>query len=95
MRLTPRQLQTTAPHSWSQWMGVCVTLHPLKHLQIVTVPGKVDACAILLQPSFGDPRGLDRLDRSGIPEGSIDSIDRGSLRGDPLGLGRLDRSGIP
>ena len=35
---------------------------------------------------------------SGIPEGSIDSIDRGSLRarstrsiGDPLGLDRLDR----
>ena len=39
---------------------------------------------------------------SGIPEGSIDSIDRGSLRarstrsiGDPLGLDRLDRSRIP
>ena len=30
--------------------------------------------------SIGDPLGLDRLDRSGIPEGSIDSIDRGSLR---------------
>ena len=56
--------------------------------------------------SFGDPRGLDRLDQSGIPgldrldrldgsgipEGSIDSIDRGSLKGDPLGL---DRSEIP
>ena len=27
----------------------------------------VVACAILPQPSFGDPRGLDRLDRSGIP----------------------------
>ena len=30
--------------------------------------------------SIGDPLGLDRFDRSGIPEGSIDSIDGGSLR---------------
>ena len=53
----------------------------------------VVACAILPQP------------HSGIPEGSIDSIDRGSLRarstrmtrsiGDPRGLDRFDRSGIP
>ena len=27
---------------------------------------------------------------SGIPEGSIDSIDRGSLRADPLGLDQID-----
>ena len=40
--------------------------------------------------SIGDPLGLDRLDRSGIPEGSIDSIHRESLRGDPLGLDRID-----
>ena len=33
-----------------------------------------------------------RLDRSGIPEGSIDSIDRGSLRARST---RTDRSGIP
>ena len=62
------------------------------------------------QPSVGDPRGLDRLDRLGIPEGSIDSSDLGSLRarsidrldrksiGDPLGLDRsidrLDRKSI-
>ena len=31
------------------------------------VSWNVDACTILRQPSFGDPRGLDRLDRSGIP----------------------------
>ena len=43
----------------------------------------VVACAIMPQR---DPRELDRLDRSEIPEGSIDSIDRGSLRA---------RSGIP
>ena len=50
--------------------------------------------------SIGDPLGLDRLERldpSGIPEGSIDSIDRGSPRArstrsiaDPLGLDRLE-----
>ena len=91
-------------------MDGCVTLQPPKPRQIVTVPGKVDACTILPQPltpstlcrgsararstrSIGDPLGLDRLERlnrSGIPAGSIDSIDRGSLRGDPLGLDRID-----
>ena len=34
--------------------------------------------------SVGDPRGLDRLDRSGIPEGSIDSIDSNRSIGAPL-----------
>ena len=59
--------------------------------------------------SIGDPLGLDRRDRSGIPKGSIDSIDRGSLRARSIdrstrskvdrGSTRLDsiesRSGIP
>ena len=51
-----------------------------KARQIVTVPGKVVACPILPQPSFGDPRGLDRLE----------SIDQRSLRGGPLWLGSGD-----
>ena len=76
-RLTPRQLQTTTPRS--QWLGVCDPTTP-KPRQIVTVSWNVDACTILPQP-------LTPSTLSGIPEGSIDSIDRGSLRGDPLGLG--------
>ena len=40
---------------------------PTKTCQIVTVPRKVDACAILPQPSFGDPRGLESKSRWGIP----------------------------
>ena len=89
MRLTPRQLQTTAPTPWSQWMGAWApttpqTLSNSDHTTPQTpsnsaVSLNVDACTILPQP-------LTPSTLSGIPEGSIDSI------GDPLGL---DRSGIP
>ena len=86
MRLTPGQLQTTGPHPPVTTVGCMRPYNPPKPRQIVTVSWNVDACTILPQP-LNPP--------SGIPEGSIDSIDRGSLRGDPLGLDRLDRSGIP
>ena len=66
--------------------GLCVTLQPPKPRQIVRCLGMLTHARSYLNPL--DPR-------SGIPEGSIDSIDRGSLRGDPLKLDRLDRSGIP
>ena len=108
MRLTPRQLQTTAryppaPTDVMEW--VCVTPNPPKTRQIVTVPRKVDACAILPQPFQRSPRA-----------GSIDSnrikVDRGSLRArsidrlesksrSEITLGSIDRlesksrSGIP
>ena len=64
------------PNEW-----VCVTLQPPQTPSNSAVSWNVDACTILPQP-------LNPL--SGIPEGSIDSIDRGSLRGDPLGLDRLE-----
>ena len=64
---------------WEGWggvgMAVCDPTTP-KPRQIVRCLGMlthgvssvpVVACAILLQPSSGDPLGLDRLDQSGIP----------------------------
>ena len=60
--------------------------------EIVTVPGKVDACAILPQPSFGDPRGLDRLESIGDSRG-LDLLEL--LDGDPQGLDRLELIGDP
>ena len=79
MRLTPRQLQNPHPPTpRSQWSGVWDPQSPNSPSN--SEGGwNVDACTILLHP-------LNPL--SGIPEGSIDSIDRGSLRGDPLGLDR-------
>ena len=63
MRLTPSQLQTTAPQS--QWIGAWAPTTPKtpsnSDAVTVTVPWNVDACTILPQPL------------SGIPEGSIDS----------------------
>ena len=65
---------------------VCVTLQSAKPRQIVRRLGMLTHARSYLNPL------------SGIPEGSIDSIDRGSPRarstrsiGDPLGLDRLDR----
>ena len=93
MRLTPRQLQTTPPHppvTMVRCPGPYNLPKPPKPRQIVR-------CLIMLTHarSYLNPR-------SGIPEGSIDPIDRGYPRarstrsiGDPLGLDRLDRSGIP
>ena len=63
--------------------------NPLKTPLNSAVSLNVDACTILPQPpqpSVGDPRGLDRLDRGSLRARSI---------GDPRGLDRLDRSGIP
>ena len=62
------------------------TLQPPKPRQLVRCLRMLTHARSYLNPStphplnpVGDPLGLDRLDRSGIPEGSIDSI------GDPLG----------
>ena len=89
MRLTPRQLQTTAPPPTptprSQWIGAKPpTTHQTPSNSAVSC--NVDACTILPQPLTP----LNPLSR--IAEGSIDSIDRGSLG---ARSNRLDRSGIP
>ena len=68
---------------------------PPKPRQIVRCLGMLTHARSYLNPLTpstlcrGSPRTRStRIDPSGIPEGSIDSIDRGSLRGDPLGLDR-------
>ena len=73
MRLTPRQLQTTAPHStvtMDRCLGSYNPPNPLKPRQIVRCLGMLTHARSWLNPL------------SGIPEGSIGSI------GDPLGLDR-------
>ena len=77
---------------WEGWGGVGRVpspLQPPKPRQIVRCLRMLTHARSYLnpsQPSVGDPRGLDRLDRGSLRARSI---------GDPLGLDRLDRSGIP
>ena len=80
MRLTPRQLRTATPHppvTMVRCPGPYNPPNPLKPRQIVR-------CLRMLTHARSYLNPLNPL--SGIPEGLIDSIDRGSLRGDPLGL---------
>ena len=81
MRLTPRQLQTTTPHP-PVTMDRCLAPYNPPN------PVKVRCLGMLTHArSYLNPR-------SGIPEGSIDSIDRGSLRARSIDSIE-SRSGIP
>ena len=76
MRLTPGQLQTPPhpPVTMVRCPGPYNPSNPLKPRQIVRCLGMLTHARSYLNPStphplnpVGDPRGLDRLDRSGIP----------------------------